>query len=244
MQLPRLLPSAILLLTMASSTAIASNAHAIGHSFWPLGADIAALSVRSERPMDAIAVTAHAVGHSFWSLGADIAGLRVVPDQDVRISPAWGVGERADDSEAVDRHALSPVQMLTALADRLRDIRYRRGGRDPSSGFDCSGFVRYVFRHGLGVELPHSSAAQSRLGHKLDRNELRSGDLVFFRTSGKGISHVGIYLDEGRFIHAPSSGKTVSVSRLNEPYWAKRYAGARRPDVLVNAPARALAGNS
>lgn len=131
------------------------------------------------------------------------------------------------------RSEFSPREMLAALANRLRDIRYTRGGRDPSTGFDCSGFVRYVFRQGIGAELPASSAAQFGTGHKINRTDLRSGDLVFFRTVGKRISHVGIYLDEGQFIHAPSAGKMVSVSSLREPYWAKRFAGAKRPEVLA-----------
>ncbi len=127
----------------------------------------------------------------------------------------------------------SPRETLTSLAHRLLDTRYRRGGREPSTGFDCSGFVRYVFRHGLDAELPASSAAQFLDGRAIARADLREGDLVFFRTAGKHISHVGIYLGDGSFIHAPSSGKRVSLSRLDEAYWAKRFAGAKRPSVLA-----------
>ena len=131
------------------------------------------------------------------------------------------------------RGAFSPIQLVLDLANHLRDIRYKRGGREPSTGFDCSGFVRYVFRQGIGAELPNTSAAQFRAGRQIARSDLRRGDLVFFRTAGKRISHVGIYVGDGEFIHAPSSGKRVSVSRLAEPYWAHRFAGAKRPDVLV-----------
>jgi cell wall-associated NlpC family hydrolase len=138
----------------------------------------------------------------------------------------------------------SPRELLASLANRLRDIRYTRGGRDPSTGFDCSGFVRYVFRHGLGAELPASSAAQFGTGHKINRADLRSGDLVFFRIGGKRISHVGIYLEDGKFIHAPSAGKSVSVSSLREPYWAKHYAGAKRPEILAAADSGMLAQRS
>ena len=120
---------------------------------------------------------------------------------------------------------------LVALAMELRDIRYRRGGRNPESGFDCSGFVSYVFLHSIGLTLPATSAAQFVSGIKVARSDMRSGDLVFFRTSGKKrISHVGIYLDDGRFIHAPSSGKVVRIDSLDETYWAKRFAGAKRPE--------------
>ncbi len=131
--------------------------------------------------------------------------------------------------------SFAPRALITSLAKGLRDIRYRRGGREPSTGFDCSGFVRYVFQQGLDVELPASSAAQFQAGRKVDRDRLVEGDLVFLRTEGKRVSHVGIYLGDGRFIHAPSSGKRVSVSSLAERYWARRYAGAKRPEVLVGA---------
>ncbi|MEO7324578.1 MAG: C40 family peptidase [Dokdonella sp.] len=123
-------------------------------------------------------------------------------------------------------------QLLADFAVTLRDIRYRRGGREPSTGFDCSGFVRYVFRHTLQQDLPSDSASQFLAGAKVDRSDMKTGDLVFFRTRGKRISHVGIYLDNGRFIHSPSTGKSVSISNLGEAYWAKRFAGAKRPSGL------------
>ncbi|WP_291184443.1 C40 family peptidase [Dokdonella sp.] len=122
--------------------------------------------------------------------------------------------------------------LLADFAMTLRDIRYRRGGSEPSTGFDCSGFVRYVYKHALGKELPQNSASQYQTGTQIARNEMKTGDLVFFRIKGKRISHVGIYLGEGRFIHAPSTGKRISVSELNEGYWAKRFVGAKRPNVL------------
>lgn len=152
-----------------------------------------------------------------WRLDPGIAGL---------VAP---IAQVADDPMS-----FSPRALITTLANGLRDIRYRRGGREPSTGFDCSGFVRYVFRHSLDVELPGNSAAQFQTGRKIDRDQLAEGDLVFFRTEGKRVSHVGIYLGDGRFIHAPSSGKHVSVSSLSEKYWARRYVGAKRPEVLAD----------
>jgi cell wall-associated NlpC family hydrolase len=122
--------------------------------------------------------------------------------------------------------------MLVQMAMKLRDIRYRRGGREPSTGFDCSGFVQYVFAQALGFDLPDNSISQAEAGLRVQRAELKTGDLVFFHTRGKGISHVGIYLDNGRFIHSPSSGKRVRVDELSDQYWARRYVGARRPEVL------------
>lgn len=136
-------------------------------------------------------------------------------------------------SQQQEHGSFSPIQLVLNLANHLRDIRYKRGGREPATGFDCSGFVRYVFRQGIGADLPNTSAAQFGAGQKIARSDLRSGDLVFFRTAGKRISHVGIYVGDGEFIHAPSTGKRVSVSRLAEPYWSRRFAGAKRPDVLA-----------
>ena len=126
----------------------------------------------------------------------------------------------------------APREMLVQIAMKLRDIRYRRGGREPSTGFDCSGFVQYVFAQALGIDLPDNSISQAEAGLRVARNELKTGDLVFFHTRGKGISHVGIYLDNGRFIHSPSTGKRVRVDELGDRYWARRYVGARRPEVL------------
>ena len=122
-----------------------------------------------------------------------------------------------------------PRRLLVDFALQLRDIRYRRGGRAPATGFDCSGFVHYVFAKVLGLDLPSDSASQFSSGEKVVRAEMQAGDLVFFHIHGKRISHVGIYLGEGQFIHAPTTGERVKVSRLGESYWSRRFAGARRP---------------
>lgn len=111
----------------------------------------------------------------------------------------------------------------TALS--YRGVKYRFGGATPS-GFDCSGFVMYVFnRH--GVKLPRTADLQYEVGRKIRQTDLRPGDLVFFETYEKGASHVGIYQGNGQFVHA-SSSRGVTVSRLAEAYYAKRYLGARR----------------
>jgi cell wall-associated NlpC family hydrolase len=138
---------------------------------------------------------------------------------------------------AADQQALDLRQTLVDLAMKLRNSRYVRGGHSPSTGFDCSGFVRYVFERALGLELPTNSASQFRVGHKVQRGEMKPGDLVFFRTAGRHgrgrVSHVGIYLSDGRFIHSPRRGETVRVDSLQEAYWAKRFAGAKRPDAMA-----------
>jgi len=127
-----------------------------------------------------------------------------------------------------------PRRTLVDFALQLRDIRYRRGGRLPATGFDCSGFVHYVFANVLGLDLPSDSASQFSNGNEIGRAEMQAGDLVFFRTHGKRVSHVGIYIGDGRFIHAPTTGQRVRVNRLDESYWAQRFAGARRPQRAIS----------
>ncbi|MBW8079429.1 MAG: hypothetical protein GJU76_15455 [Gallionella sp.] len=122
----------------------------------------------------------------------------------------------------------SAVSHLTDYAQSLVGVPYRYGGNDPDSGFDCSGFVSHVYHHTLGIELPRSSIGMSHLGQSLDHNELRPGDLVFFNTLHRKFSHVGIYLGDNHFIHAPSSGGSVRIDDLGNHYWRRNYNGARR----------------
>jgi cell wall-associated NlpC family hydrolase len=155
----------------------------------------------------------------------------------------------ADSSSTATEPTNSLVRPRRALADfamKLRNIAYRRGGRELSTGFDCSGFVRYVFRQSLGLDLPSDSASQFHAGSHVERDALKMGDLVFFRTQGRRVSHVGIYLDNGLFIHAPSNGKRVRIDHLAGTYWSKRFVGAKRPDALAldtpKANAQAVSG--
>lgn len=105
---------------------------------------------------------------------------------------------------------------------------YVYGGESPQSGFDCSGFVRFIYRDALGVVLARTAQAQSAFGGILRRpKNLRLGDLVFF-SEGKTIFHVGLYVGEGRFVHAPRTGKNVQLSSLSSGYWAEHFALARR----------------
>ncbi|WP_310236530.1 C40 family peptidase [Luteimonas terrae] len=105
---------------------------------------------------------------------------------------------------------------------------YRWGGSSPDSGFDCSGLVGYVFRTALGIDLPRVSRDMAQNGERVERTALTAGDLVFFGRRGNRIDHVGIYLGDGRFVHAPRTGKDVMVSELDSGYWATRFKSARR----------------
>ena len=124
------------------------------------------------------------------------------------------------DGASADGYALSG----TALS--LRGAPYRDGGIDPS-GFDCSGFVRYVYEQ-HGVPMPRQVRDQFRIGKTIDRDRLEPGDLVFFSTVAPGASHVGIVIGGDQFIHAPSERGVVRVESLSQQYWASRFIGAKR----------------
>jgi|SRR5882672_3874 len=110
---------------------------------------------------------------------------------------------------------------------------YRFGGKSPLTGFDCSGLITHVFAQAWGLTLPHGAQAQSRVGVRVGIRELEPGDLVFYNTRNRPYSHVGIYLGEGRFIHAPRPGQRVRMDSLESPYWRARFNGARRVILAV-----------
>lgn len=124
---------------------------------------------------------------------------------------------------ASDRASKVAMQALAYLG-----TPYRTGGLSPRTGFDCSGLVAYVYREGAGLTLPRNTLDLSQQGEPIQRDALRAGDLVFYNTQRRAYSHVGIYLGEDRFIHAPSSGGEVRVENLRADYWVRRYSGARR----------------
>jgi cell wall-associated NlpC family hydrolase len=118
-------------------------------------------------------------------------------------------------------------QML-GKAMTLLGVPYKRGGSSSETGFDCSGFVRHIYETSVGRLLPRRADEQAKTTEKIDRNDLNPGDLVFFNTMRRTFSHVGIYIGDGKFIHAPSAGKAVRVDDLRAAYWTKRFTGARR----------------
>lgn len=124
------------------------------------------------------------------------------------------------------------AQTLLKRGLALLGTPYRWGGNSPEAGFDCSGLVGYVFRTALGIELPRISRDMARDGEQVERTSLVPGDLVFFGRRGKRVDHVGIYIGEGRFLHAPRTGRDVTVSELDTGYWARRFLQARRVAAL------------
>lgn len=116
---------------------------------------------------------------------------------------------------------------LSGTALSLRGAPYRNGGIDPVSGFDCSGFVKYVYEQN-GVNMPREVREQFRIGKNVDKAQLEPGDLVFFSTVAPGASHVGIMIGGDQFVHAPSEKGVVRVESLSQQYWATRFIGAKR----------------
>ncbi|WP_066271471.1 C40 family peptidase [Hydrogenophaga palleronii] len=119
--------------------------------------------------------------------------------------------------------------VINAIA--FLDVPYRYGGNTAETGFDCSGFVRAVYEQSLGKILPRRSDEQAAATQKIDRSELKPGDLVFFNTMRRAFSHVGIYVGDGKFIHSPRSGAQVRMENMHNTYWTKRFNGARRVEV-------------
>ncbi|MDD4930068.1 MAG: C40 family peptidase [Gallionella sp.] len=126
------------------------------------------------------------------------------------------------------RYDEAQMNNLAIYAISLYDTPYQYGGKSRINGFDCSGFVQYVFQNTLGLQLPRTSSEMSRMGAPLGAAQLQPGDLVFFDTMHRPYSHVGIFVGENRFVHSPSSGKAIMMTRLTDKYWRTRYNGARR----------------
>lgn len=129
---------------------------------------------------------------------------------------------------SVTEHYLARARDLVLHAMGFLGVHYQYGGSSPEVGFDCSGLVNYVFSQALGLVLPRDTQSISHSGEEITRDELQPGDLVFFNTLRRPFSHVGIYLGDQRFIHAPSRGGQVEIVSMGDRYWQQRYNGARR----------------
>jgi cell wall-associated NlpC family hydrolase len=150
-----------------------------------------------------------------------LGGCATAPHREV---PAQGpsiVGRQASPQ------ALKKGSQVVMYAMGLLGVGYRFGGSNPSSGLDCSGMVSYIYRNAVDIDLPHNARAIARLGRKINVNQMIPGDLVFFNTLHRPFSHVGIYIGKGEFIHAPSSNGKIEITRLINPYFARRLEAAR-----------------
>ncbi len=147
---------------------------------------------------------------------------------------------------------LAPGALVDAVRNSVRDtasdlvmqamnflgVPYRRGGSSEETGFDCSGFTRHIFENSIGLALPRRADEQARAAGlaSIQRQELKPGDLVFFNTMKRTFSHVGIYVGDDKFIHAPRLGGEVRIEDMRQSYWSRRFTGARRADLSAAMP--------
>jgi len=189
------------------------------------------------------------VARCVWSVVAATPSIACADEPTAARSLADIARETA--ARAVER-VWHDTQDVAQFALGLLGVEYRWGGETPERGLDCSGLVRYVFQQVTGVTLPRTARELSRVGSSVQLSDLQVGDLVFFNTRRLAFSHVGLYLGDSRFIHAPARGREVEISTLASGYWQKQFNGARRlvgvlpamiPEVLAApAPVSALAG--
>lgn len=137
-------------------------------------------------------------------------------------------GAQAEEQNSALTRYSNAAQEVILKGLELVGVHYRLGGNDEESGLDCSGFVRLVFKDTIGLLLPRTAREMSELGQQVDTRELKPGDLVFFNTMRRAFSHVGIYLGDQYFLHAPRPGAEIRVENMQNSYWIKRYNGARR----------------
>lgn len=159
--------------------------------------------------------TSLALKSLFLALALTLAGCGSVPP-----APAGKISAATFQNE---RDAAPAARDVTLYALMLLKTEYRFGGKNPDAGLDCSGLVSYVYREAAGMPLPANAASLARTGREVAADQLRSGDLVLFNTLGRPYSHVGIYLGNGEFIHAPSARGRVRVDKLTTRYWAQRF---------------------
>ena len=170
-------------------------------------------------PAAAVTATSEARVASPEALGVSDRALMLATD----LNRLVAVGGARTEAAAPGR-----VQSVLSRALALLGTPYRWGGTSPEGGFDCSGLVGYVFRNALGIELPRVSRDMARTGELIaTKTQLVKGDLVFFGKSGT-VDHVGIYVGDGKFVHAPRTGRDVTVSTLDTGYWGSKFLQGRR----------------
>ena len=166
------------------------------------------------------------------TLSENAAGITLYSADDIKSQTLANA-----DNQPISWQDKAQEVLINALS--LTGIQYKYGGNSPATGFDCSGFVRYVFRNAANLSLPPTARAIAQIGKSIKKDELQPGDLVFFNTLKSAFSHVGIYLGDNKFIHAPSTGKTVQVDSMQNSYWASRFEGAQRLDEVVEKSSNA-----
>lgn len=149
------------------------------------------------------------------------------PNDDNRLQTTYTLSQPEAQEKPADTWS-EKVEEIMIRALSLTGVGYKYGGRSPETGFDCSGFVQYVFKHAAQISLPPSARTISEMGDAVKREDLQPGDLVFFNTLKSTFSHVGIYVGNNQFIHAPRAGSKVRVESMDERYWKTRYNGAKR----------------
>lgn len=141
--------------------------------------------------------------------------------------PSAGTSMAPGSASFVELPRPGDAEQIVMFAYGLLGTGYRFGGRNPEAGLDCSGMVSYVVEQVTGIRLPHNAAQIAQRTRAIDSDALKPGDLVFFNTLKRPYSHMGIYLGDGKFIHAPSSKGAVRVERMDNRYFAQRFDGAR-----------------
>ena len=175
------------------------------------------------------------MGHPAWGAPADSTAtdpvLQLLQDK------GFVSREAASEGSALVRQVRDVASDLVLSAMNFLGVPYKRGGNSADDGFDCSGFTRHIFEMSLGLVLPRRVDDQAIASGlvRIAREELRPGDLVFFNTLRRTFSHVGIYIGDGKFIHAPRTGSEVRIEDMRQAYWDRRFTGARRAEATISA---------
>jgi cell wall-associated NlpC family hydrolase len=161
------------------------------------------------------------------------ANQKRVNNANNRTRYSYQVNARPIPTRTQPKREVTSLDRVVWNAQKQQGKMYRYGGESPTTGFDCSGLTQFAFGRGAGVALPRTAADQYRAATKVSPAQAQKGDLVFFNTRGRHVSHVGIYLGDGRFVHAPRTGRAITTEAL-DGYWAKRLIGfGRIPGVCV-----------
>jgi cell wall-associated NlpC family hydrolase len=200
---------------------------------------------RAGRPLGAALVLALASAAAFAApadndvLGRFIEGNAKAATPAAAVAPAAAASATAPAAGTLASRLRDQASEMVLTAMNFLGVRYRRGGNDAETGFDCSGFTRHVFETSVGLVLPRRADEQARAPGLIPvrLEDLRPGDLVFFNTLKRTFSHVGIYVGDGKFIHSPRPGGEVRVEDMGFAYWKKRFTGARRAELETTPPA-------